>query len=134
MINRRFTLVETIIVILVLAVAGSILAPRVLVAVDSAIWLEGRSVAKQIQQAAKMLCMEKGENFKGWEHITLWDLGFTDQELDGKYFTRDSYSIKFRGYNDFIVTVTATKKLSFNKRVRPYLVTVDENMAWGFVE
>ena len=133
-IRRRITLIETAVVVLTLAILAGVMVPCVSNAVNNSIWVEGKIVAAQIQQSAKLFCMEKGENFDGWKHITLWDLGFNNQELNGKYFKRDAYSIKFRGHDDFVVTVNSTKTDGRNKRLKPYLITVDENMTWGYVD
>ena len=108
-IRRRITLIETAVVVLTLAILAGVMVPCVSNAVNNSIWVEGKIVAAQIQQSAKLFCMEKGEKFDGWKHITLWDLGFNNQELNGKYFKRDAYSIKFRGHDDFVVTVNSTK-------------------------
>jgi hypothetical protein len=132
--DRKFGLMQTAVVLLALAIVACVFAPSITSAVNSAVWSEGRNMAAQIQQSAKLFCVERGEKFKSWEHLTVRDMGFTAQDLNGTYFKVDSYSITFYGYNDFLVKVKVTETTKGTKTIKPLVVMVDENGTWGYIE
>lgn len=132
--NRKFSLIQTTVVLLTLAIVACFFAPCITSAVNNAVWTEGRNTAAQIQRAAEMFCLERGENFKSWDHLTVRDMGFTTQDLNGTYFKADSYSITFYGPGDFLVKVKVTETTKGSKTLKPLVVMVDENNTWGYIE
>jgi hypothetical protein len=64
-------------------------------------------------------------------------LGFTNlvsaadgDDLDGKYFTNESYAFAFTAYDDYLITVTAASSLRVDKPTSPAVVTLDEDGVW----
>jgi hypothetical protein len=93
--------------------------------------------AGSIRTAARAFCAEKGPNWGGvWANVTLAELGFTlvsaadGDDLDGKYFTNESYAVVFTGYDTYTVTVTAVASLRVDKPTNPAVVTLDQNGVW----
>lgn len=108
--------------------------PKVTNAFESAIWSQAQQNASLIRQNATIFCLEKGKNWPYWNNVNIYELGFTYDDLDGKYFKHDSYSIDFWGYNDFLVKIKVTDTTKGAIHFKKYMLTLDENGTWGFIE
>ena len=135
--RKGFTLIELMIVIFIVGVMAAIAIPIMRGRIDSAKWSEGRDGAGMIRSAARAFCAEKNQDWGGvWANVTLADLGFTlvsaadGDDLDGKYFTNESYACVFTGYDTYTVTVTAVSSLRADKPTNPAVVTLNQNGTW----
>lgn len=129
--RKGFTLIELMVVILIVGILAAVAIPIMRGRIDSAKWSEGKAGAGSIRTAARAFCAEKGSNWGGvWANVTLADLGFANADLDGKYFTHDSYAITFTGYDDYLVTITAADSTSTEKPASPSVITIDEAGTW----
>ncbi len=94
-------------------------------------WAEGKATAVSIRTAADNYISEKGKGFD-FSGTTLNDLGFGINpnsgggDLDGKYFTDDSYNIIFTKKGDYLITIDATLSKSGDTPVSPRKMTLDK--------
>ena len=135
--RKGFTLIELMVVIFIVGILAAVAIPIMRGRIDAAKWSEGKAGAGSIRTAARAFCAEKGPNWGGvWANVSLADLGFELQlgvdgdDLDGKYFTNESYGVLFSGYDTYLVTVTAAFSLRVDKPTAPAVVTLDQNGAW----
>jgi len=129
--TKGFTLIELMVVILIVGILAAVAIPIMRGRIDSAKWSEGKAGAGSVRTAARAFCAEKGVNGGGtWANVTLANLGFTNADLDGKYFSHDSYTLAFTGYDDYLVTVDASDSTMADKPTTPDQMTIDENGTW----
>jgi len=130
--RKGFTLIELMVVIFIVGILAAVAIPIMRGRIDSAKWSEGKAGAGSIRTAARAFCAEKGINWGGsWAGVDLAELGFQDGDLDGKYFTDEAYAFAFAGYDDYLVTVTASDSTATEKPTTPSVVTIDEDGVWG---
>ena len=135
--RKGFTLIELMVVIFIVGILAAVAIPIMRGRIDSAKWSEGKAAAGSIRTAARAFCAEKGPTWGGvWANVTLGDLGFNvvsaadGDDLDGKYFTNESYACAFTNYDTYVVTVTAVSSLRVDKPTAPAVVTLDQNGTW----
>jgi prepilin-type N-terminal cleavage/methylation domain-containing protein len=136
--QKGFTLIELMVVIFIVGILAAIAIPIMRGRIDSAKWSEGRDGIGIIRSAARAFCAEKSPSWNGiWANVTFADLGFNTvngadgDDLDGKYFTNESYTIAFTAYNTYTITVDATASLRPNKPATPSVVTIDQDGNWS---
>ena len=130
--RKGFTLIELMVVIFIVGILAAVAIPIMRGRIDSAKWSEGKAGAGSIRTAARAFCAEKGSNWGGtWANVDLAELGFQSGDLDGKYFTDESYSISFSDYDDYLITVDASDSTSGDKPTLPDQVTLDEDGTWA---
>lgn len=135
--QKGFTLIELMVVIFIVGILAAIAIPIMRGRIDSAKWAEGRDGAGIIRSAARAFCAEKSAVWNGvWANVTFADLGFRavdgvdNDDLDGKYFTNESYTIAFTAYNTYTITVNAAASLRPNRPTTPSIVTLDQDGNW----
>jgi hypothetical protein len=100
--------------------------------IDAAKWSEGKAGAGSIRTAARAFCAEKGSAWTGtWGNVDVNELGFADGDLDGKYFSDESYSISFSAYDTYSITVDASDSTRGDKPTTPDQVTLNQDGTWG---
>jgi prepilin-type N-terminal cleavage/methylation domain-containing protein len=105
--GRGFTLVELMVVILIVAILAAVAIPILRGRIDAAKWSEGKAMIGTIATAIRAYHAEKGpQGDAPTDLIGSGDteLGFTDADLTGTYFTFEDFSIG---------TVTMTPTLTF---------------------
>ena len=136
--RKGFTLIELMVVIFIVGILAAVAIPIMRGRIDAAKWSEGKAAAGSIRTAARAFCAERGPNWGGvWANVNLYDLGFTNlaaglngDDLDGKYFSSDCYSVAFTAYDTYTVTVDATKSASTDKPASPSSMTLDQDGTW----
>lgn len=125
------------VVIFIVGILAAVAIPIMRGRIDSVKWSEGYSGASTIRSAARAFCAEMGSNWSGvWANVTLADLGLNivngagGDDLDGKYFTNESYVFAFTAYNRYTITITAADSLSPDKPVSPSVVTLNQDGVW----
>ncbi len=132
--RKGFTLIELMIVIFIVGILAAVAIPIMRGRIDSAKWSEGLSGAANIRSAARAFCAERDANWGGvWANVGFADLGFNvvngadGDDLDGKFFTSECYTIAFTGFNTYTITVTAAASLRPDKPTTPSVITIDQN-------
>jgi type IV pilus assembly protein PilA len=134
--RKGFTLIELMVVIFIVGILAAVAIPIMRGRIDSAKWSEGKSAAGSIRTAARAFCAEKGPSYT-YLGTSLCDLGFdlrscpthiagAPSDLDGKYFTEESYALDFTGYDVYTVTVTASASMSPDRPATPDVVTLNQ--------
>jgi prepilin-type N-terminal cleavage/methylation domain-containing protein len=144
MISRKgFTLIELMVVIFIVGILAAVAIPIMRGRIDSAKWSEGKAAAGSIRTAARAFCAERGPTWgaANYAATTLCDLGFSLRscptpalvsDLDGKYFSEESYRCALSDYDVYTITVTALSSTRTEKPTVPATVTLDN--AGLFVE
>lgn len=121
-------------VIFIVGIMAAVAIPIMRGRIDSAKWSEGMSGAANIRSAARAFCAERDSNWGGvWANVSFADLGFNvvngadGDDLDGKYFTSESYAIAFTAYNTYTITITAAASLRPQKPTTPSVITLDQD-------
>jgi prepilin-type N-terminal cleavage/methylation domain-containing protein len=128
--RKGFTLIELMVVIFIVGILAAVAIPIMRGRIDSAKWSEGKAGAGSVRTAARAFCAEKGSSYT-YPGTSLSDLGFQAGDLDGKYFTDAAYAVTWTGYDDYLITVTASDSTSSEKPSTPSVVTLDEEGAWA---
>jgi type IV pilus assembly protein PilA len=133
--NKGFTLIELMVVIFIVGILSAIAIPIMRGRTDSAKWSEGKAIAGSIRTAIRAYFAEKGSAYANYVadltgDITVFGapLGFTANDLDGKYFVATDFAIggvAVNGTNiDYTITVTAGG--AAEAPVNPPVVTLNQ--------
>jgi type II secretory pathway pseudopilin PulG len=130
--KRLLILVEMLIPLFVFCAISATVIPYIKGRSNASKWAEGKAVAGSIRTAADAYKKEKGDefNFSGTRFENLGfkiNLNSGGGTFDGKYFTDDSYSIKFSKNGDYLITVDAAKSLSGDTPSYPGIITLDQD-------
>lgn len=132
--RKGFTLIELMIVIFIVGIMAAVAIPIMRGRIDSAKWSEGLSGAGNIRSAARAFCAERNSSWGGvWANVTFADLGFNvvngadGDDLDGKYFTSESYIFAFTSFNTYTITITAADSLRAEKPTTPSVITLNQD-------
>ena len=129
-----FTLIELMVVLFIIGILSAVAIPYMRGRTDASKWTEGRTTAGSIRTAARAFCAERGSTYPyATAGITLRDLGFSMRtagdhfsDIDGKYFSEESYGIVFNSYDNYDITVNAGASTRPEKPTTPVVVTLDE--------
>lgn len=130
--RKAFTLIELAVVILIVAVLAAVVIPIMNVRIDSAKWTEGKATLGTIATALRGYAAEKRDaGTYGAGLPTLEALGFSTEDLQGKYFSISDYEVSVSGFNssgtpELTYTLTATAPAG----VIPPSVTLDNAGNW----
>ena len=129
--RKGFTLIELMVVIFIVGILAAVAIPIMRGRIDAAKWSEGKAGAGSIRTSARAFCAERGSGWGGtWANVTLANLGFQNGDLDGKYFSDESYSIAFTAYDTYVITVDASDSTCANKPTTPDQMTLNQAGAW----
>ncbi|MHC5158040.1 MAG: pilin [Planctomycetota bacterium] len=106
---RGFTLIETMVVILIVSVLAAVAIPLMRGRVDRSKWAEANAAAGTIRSAVKIYFMENGDIVTGnlGDASVQQTLGIQSSDLTGSYFTASDYEIDSVSA-DGIAVITAT--------------------------
>jgi type IV pilus assembly protein PilA len=106
--GKGFTMVELMVVVLIVGILAAVAVPLMSGRIDSSKWSEGKAAMGTIASALRTYAAEKGSFAAA---PTLAEIGFTDADLDGTYFSHGDYAITSAsaagGQVDFVITCTA---------------------------
>ena len=95
-----FTLIELMVVILIVGILASVAIPIMRGRIDQAKWSEANASAGSIRTAVRAYIAEKGPTYDYSGLIGTLDtqsiyqaLGFSSNDLDGKYFNQGDYQV-----------------------------------------
>ena len=110
--NRKgFTLIELMVVIFIVGILAAVAIPIMRGRIDSAKWSEAKAAMGSIRTAARAYEAEKGSTYPAASYAAAdlyTDLGFTQADLDGKYFSHAAYVFAFTAYDTYTITCNAT--------------------------
>jgi type II secretory pathway pseudopilin PulG len=125
------------VVLFIIGILSAVAIPLMRGRSDAAKWSEGKAMAGSIRTAAQAYRGQMGASYD-FSGTTLENIGFNINagagggDLDGKYFTDDSFSIQFSKNGDYLITVDATKSTSGSAPSTPRQMTL--NSAGPFTE
>lgn len=132
--NGRFekgiAVIELVIIFVIVGILSVVAIPYMRGRDDAEKWSEGKATAVTICTAADIYVRDKGRGYD-FSKTTLKDLGFEVNpntgggDLDGKYFTDDSFKIQFSKNGDYLITVDTTKSASGAPPYSPQKMTLD---------
>ena len=97
--RKGFTLIELMIVVVIVGILAAIIIPLLLSRVEKAKYSEGKAIAGQIATAVRAYVAEEGDAAVQAPDLVT-DLGFKDNELDGKYFYQGDMAVSDVVLND----------------------------------
>ena len=131
---KGFTLVELMVVILIVGILAAVAVPLMSGRIDSAKWSEGKAAAGTIASALRAYAAEKG-NFASAPSLAT--VGLSSNDLDGTYFSNESYALTSAsasgGQVSFVITVTAGDSTRSSAPTTPAVVTLTCNAANSYV-
>jgi type IV pilus assembly protein PilA len=132
--SKGFTMVELMVVVLIVGILAAVAVPLMSGRIDSSKWSEAKAAMGTIASAMRSYAAEKG-NFSSAP--TLAQLGISDNELDGTYFTHQAYAITSatasNGQVSFVITCTAANSTRSGKPSSPATMTLTCNAANSYV-
>ena len=88
--SKAFTMVELMVVVLIVGILAAVAVPLMSGRIDSSKWSEGKAAMGTIASALRSYAAEKG-SFASAPALT--DIGLSDNDLDGTYFSHAAYAI-----------------------------------------
>ena len=132
--REGFTMVELMVVILIVGILAAVAVPLMTGRVDASKWSEARAAMGTIASSLRAYAAEKG----GFAAApTFAEIGLTDNDLDGTYFTHDAYAITSAsaasGQVAFVITCTAADSTRSGKPAAPASMTLTSSAANNYV-
>jgi type IV pilus assembly protein PilA len=132
--KKAFTMVELMVVVLIVGVLAATAVPLMSGRIDSAKWSEAKAAMGTIASALRSYAAEKG-SFTTAPALT--DIGLTNNDLDGTYFTHQSYVLTSASATgsqvSFVITCTAATSTRTGKPATPATMTLTSNAANNYV-
>ena len=129
-----FTMVELMVVVLIVGILAAVAVPLMSGRIDASKWSEGKAGMGTIASALRAYAAEKG-SFTS--KPSLKDIGISDSDLDGTYFSHDAYTISSAsatgGKVSFVITCSATSSKRNDAPSSPASMTLTCNEANGHV-
>ena len=132
--SKGFTMVELMVVVLIVGILAAVAVPLMSGRVDASKWSEAKAAMGTIASALRAYAAETG-GFSSKPDLS--DIGISDNELDGTYFTHDAYAITSasasNGQVSFVITCTAASSTRSGKPTSPASMTLTCNAASSYV-
>ncbi len=132
--DKAFTTLELIVVILIVGIAAAVAVPLLSGRVDASKWSEARTTMNTIASALQSYAAEKG-GFTGVP--TLAEIGISNNELDGPYFSHQAYAITSasvaNGQLAFEITCKTAHSTRSGKPCNPTQMTLTSNAGNRYV-
>lgn len=132
--SKGFTMVELMVVVLIVGILAAVAVPLMSGRVDTSKWSEAKAAMGTIASALRAYAAEKG-SFDSTP--TLAQIGISNNDLDGTYFTHDAYAITSASAGDgrvsFVITCTASDSTRSDKPTSPAGMTLTCNSGNSYV-
>ena len=129
-----FTMVELMVVVLIVGILAAVAVPLMSGRIDASKWSEGKAAMGTIASGIRAYAAEKG-NFS--TKPSLSDIGITNNDLDGTYFTHEAYAITSAsassGQISFVITCTAGSSTRSDKPSSPAKMTLTSSKENDYV-
>jgi len=127
-------MVELMVVVLIVGILAAVAVPMMSGRIDASKWSEGKAAMGTIASALRAYAAEKG-SFA--ETPTLSEIGITDNDLDGTYFSHDAYAITSASASDgrvaYVITCTAASSSRSGKPTSPAVMTLTSSEGNDYV-
>lgn len=122
-----FTMVELMVVVLIVGILAAVAVPLMSGRIDASKWSEGKAAMGTIASALRAYVAEKGSLSKAPSKLS--DIGLSDADLDGTYFTHEAYKITSAstdsaGKLSYVITCTASASKRTDKPTSPASMTL----------
>jgi len=107
--KKGFTLIELMVVILIVGILAAASVPLMRGRIERAKWSEANAMAGTVQSAARVYFAEHNSISTS---VTMEQLGFNENDLEGTYFTETDFSITGVDTDTGKVEVTVTSSKS----------------------
>lgn len=132
--NKGFTMVELMVVVLIVGILAAVAVPLMSGRIDASKWSEGKAAMGTIASALRAYAAEKGSFSSA---PTLAEIGLSNNDLDGTYFTHQAYAITSasasNGQVSYVITCTANSSTRSGKPSSPAVMTLTSSAANGYV-
>lgn len=132
--KRGFTMVELMVVVLIVGILAAVAVPMMSGRIDASKWSEGKAAMGTIASGIRAYAAEKG-NFSSTPSLS--DIGITNNDLDGTYFTHQAYAITSAGASSgqisFVITCTAASSTRSDKPSNPAGMTLTSSSSNKYV-
>lgn len=132
--SQGFTMVELMVVVLIVGILAAVAVPLMSGRIDASKWSEAKAAMGTIASALRSYAAEKG-NFASAP--TLAEVGISNNELDGTYFSHQAYAITSAsatsGQVSFVITCTAASSTRASKPGSPATMTLTSSAANSYV-
>jgi len=129
-----FTMVELMVVVLIVGILAAVAIPLMSGRIDSSKWSEAKAAMGTIASGIRAYAAEKG-SFSSTPSLS--DIGISNNELDGTYFTHEAYAITSAsassGQVSFVITCTAKNSKRSDVPTSPASMTLTSNSANKYV-
>jgi type II secretory pathway pseudopilin PulG len=127
-------MVELMVVVLIVGILAAVAVPLMSRRIDASKWSEAKAAMGTIASALRSYAAEK-ESFSSTP--TSSQIGLTDNDLDGTYFTHDAYAITSASASgnqvSFVITCTAASSTRSEKPATPAVMTLTSNATNNYV-
>jgi len=129
-----FTMVELMVVVLIVGILAAVAVPLMSGRIDASKWSEAKAAMGTIASGIRTYAAEKG-SFS--TKPSLSDIGISNNDLDGTFFTHDAYEITSasasNGQVSFVITCTAASSTRSDKPSSPAKMTLTSSSANKYV-
>jgi prepilin-type N-terminal cleavage/methylation domain-containing protein len=130
-----FTMVELMVVVLIVGILAAVAVPLMSGRIDASKWAEAKAAMGTIASGLRTYAAAQGGTFS--TKPSLSEIGITDNDLDGTYFTHDAYEITSAsassGQVSFVITCTAADSTRSGKPSSPAKMTLTSSAANSYV-
>jgi prepilin-type N-terminal cleavage/methylation domain-containing protein len=131
--RKAFTMVELIVVVLIVGVLVTVAIPMMKGRTDASKWSEAKTAMGTIATALRAYGSEKG-SFSGVPSLA--EIGILDIDLDGTYFSHETYAITSASASNaqtsFVITCTAANSTRADAPSSPAVMTLTCNSGNGY--
>ena len=129
-----FTMVELMVVVLIVGILAAVAVPLMSGRIDASKWSEAKAAMGTIASGLRAYAAEKG-NFTTAPSLS--DIGISNNDLDGTFFTHDAYEITSAsassGQVSYVITCTAADSTRTDAPSSPASMTLTCNSANSYV-
>ena len=132
--KRGFTMVELMVVVLIVGILAAVAVPLMSGRIDASKWSEAKAAMGTIASGLRAYAAEKGSFTSA---PSLSDIGLSNNDLDGTYFTHEAYAITSAtassGQVSYVITCTAKSSTRTDVPTSPASMTLTCNSGNKYV-